>query len=160
GRAALRRGARPGAHDDPDGDGAAAEEGLSQPDEVERRLSVRLPGAQGRCASGPRPAVRREDPGRVALPLRRLPRRSERVVRGRAGRAETSRRSNDERRGGGIAMSVSAFITLNDFVSALLAGLWGASWQGALFIIAAWAICRAAPRLAAPTRCWLWWLVC
>lgn len=39
----------------------------------------------------------------------------------------------------------------------LLAALWRASWQGALFVAVVWATCRlAGPRLPAGARCWLW----
>lgn len=41
---------------------------------------------------------------------------------------------------------------------AWIAALWRASWQGGLFILAVWLLCRWAPRLPAAARCWLWWL--
>ena len=45
--------------------------------------------------------------------------------------------------------------------SATLIGLIGrASLQGALAILAVWAVCRLFPRLPASLRCGLWWLAC
>src|SRR2546423_422496 len=38
--------------------------------------------------------------------------------------------------------------------------LWRASWQGGLFILLVWAVCRLFPRLPAALCCWLWWLAC
>ncbi len=38
--------------------------------------------------------------------------------------------------------------------------LWRSCWQGGLFILAVWLVCRTAPRLPAALRCWLWWLAC
>jgi Zn-dependent protease with chaperone function len=35
-----------------------------------------------------------------------------------------------------------------------------AAWQGGLFVLGAWLICRLAPRLPASLRCALWWLAC
>ncbi len=45
--------------------------------------------------------------------------------------------------------------------SATLIGLIGrASLQGAIAIVAVWAVCRLFPRLPASLRCGLWWLAC
>src|SRR5579883_390136 len=41
---------------------------------------------------------------------------------------------------------------------ALLMGLWRATWQGAILILAVAAICRIGRRIPAGVRCWLWWL--
>jgi beta-lactamase regulating signal transducer with metallopeptidase domain len=38
--------------------------------------------------------------------------------------------------------------------------LWRASWQGAIFILLVWAVCRLFPRLPASLCAWLWWLAC
>ena len=40
------------------------------------------------------------------------------------------------------------------------AGMGRACWQGVLFILLVWAVCRFVPRLPAGARCWLWWLAC
>jgi beta-lactamase regulating signal transducer with metallopeptidase domain/tetratricopeptide (TPR) repeat protein len=37
-------------------------------------------------------------------------------------------------------------------------GMTRACWQGGLFILAVWAVCRALPRLSPAACCWLWWL--
>jgi hypothetical protein len=40
--------------------------------------------------------------------------------------------------------------------------LWASSlvrtcWQGTLFVVLVWLVCRLFPRLPAGARCWLWW---
>lgn len=57
-------------------------------------------------------------------------------------------------------MNGSWIQTANDLASGFLPVLWRASWQGALFVAAAWLVCRAFPRIPAATRYWLWWFAC
>jgi probable HAF family extracellular repeat protein len=45
-----------------------------------------------------------------------------------------------------------------NLLTALLAGLWRATWQGALLIAGVYAICRIGRRLPAWLRCSLWWV--
>ncbi|HWD37604.1 MAG TPA: hypothetical protein VG944_02055, partial [Fimbriimonas sp.] len=36
--------------------------------------------------------------------------------------------------------------------------MWRATWQGSLFVIAVWIVCRLFKRLPASIRFWLWWI--
>ncbi|HLV79604.1 MAG TPA: hypothetical protein VKT32_04955 [Chthonomonadaceae bacterium] len=38
--------------------------------------------------------------------------------------------------------------------------VWRACWQGGIFLLAVWGLCRLLPRLPAALQCWLWWLAC
>ncbi len=38
--------------------------------------------------------------------------------------------------------------------------VWRACWQGGIFLLAVWSLCRLLPRLPAALQCWLWWLAC
>ena len=42
----------------------------------------------------------------------------------------------------------------------VLEALARASFQGGLFVILVWAVCRLFPRLPAALRCGLWWAAC
>jgi beta-lactamase regulating signal transducer with metallopeptidase domain len=41
-----------------------------------------------------------------------------------------------------------------------IGSLFRACWQGSLFILAVWGLCRLFPRVPASWRCGLWWLAC
>ena len=48
--------------------------------------------------------------------------------------------------------------TLNAWSAAWAPVIWRASWQGGLFVVAIWAVCKALPSVPASTRAWLWWV--
>src|SRR5690242_19334486 len=99
---AVRGTARTGENHDPDGDGAAAQEGL--PDAQQRRTAVSLFAARAarRGAPGAGARVRREDTGRLALAVHGLPGRGEGRLTRRAGGAAAARgAAGGEAEGGG-----------------------------------------------------------
>ena len=49
---------------------------------------------------------------------------------------------------------------MNPLLSAIAQDVWRATWQGSLFIIAVFAICKCFRRIPASARHWLWWLAC
>lgn len=57
-------------------------------------------------------------------------------------------------------MSAGWIVLENGWSLLWLGSLWQASWQGGLFVLVVWGLCRFVPRLPAATRCWLWWLAC
>ncbi|HZO87101.1 MAG TPA: hypothetical protein VFB38_02090 [Chthonomonadaceae bacterium] len=58
-------------------------------------------------------------------------------------------------------MSADYWFTVgNPWPDAFAARVASACWQGGLFILAVWAICRLFPRLPIAVRHGLWWLAC
>ncbi len=51
-------------------------------------------------------------------------------------------------------------VLLNGCAQQGMGALWRACWQGGLFVLGVWIVCRLLPRLPAATRYGLWWLAC
>src|SRR5947209_643236 len=57
-------------------------------------------------------------------------------------------------------MGARTIVWLESVVAGWSEGFVRACWQGGLFILVVWLVCRLFTRLPAAARHWLWWLAC
>src|SRR3954454_12272482 len=145
----VRRPARARPVDGADDDGAAARQGAARPPPGRGGLPVHLARRGGRGDAGGGEVVRREDAGRLRLPVRDLP---DGGGRGLGGGPRRARRAGGEAplaaQGGGMS------------IPGVVETLARASVEGAIFVTVVWLVCRLVPRLPPAVRCGLWWAAC
>src|SRR5579862_9753289 len=101
-----------------------------------------------------------QDSGRLAVALRRLPGRRRRSLQRRTGRTGTASGETARTKGEETTMNTLWLSGVNAVAAAWAQNISRSCWQGGLFILGVWIVCRLLPRLSARLRCDLWWLAC